>query len=121
MSDYKMSECFSLPLKYELESTWAEDTFNATIYDAFGDALLEDLLEDVDGEALVHAVNSHDKLVSDLVEAKVEIEKLRKSLSDMTDFAHSQLYGDILDPCYFEKEDYENLRVAEGLLGEGVL
>ena len=64
MSDIKMSECFSLPVDGVYECNFLGE-YSYTIYDGRGDILISRLPDDVNAEAIAHAVNNHDRLVEE--------------------------------------------------------
>ena len=125
MSDLKMSDVFSLPLRAEIEKTYI-DEYDQHIYDSHGDVLIGGVPEDVDGNYVVEAINSHDKLLSDLAESQhkerdmrnavkvshgsnqklkaklaesqAEVERLREMLGVMTGFYGSTLKDDGIEP-----------------------
>ncbi len=79
MSDFKMSECFALPLRAEIEKTYI-DEYEQHIYDAHGDVLIGGVPEDVDANYVVEAINSHDKLLSDLAASKHKERDMRNAV-----------------------------------------
>lgn len=77
----KMSKCFSMPIRGECELYYS-DEYHYNIYDNFGDILIPCLPEDVNGEAVVEAINNHDKLTG-------RVSELEAALSDVVD-GHSK-------------------------------
>lgn len=74
----KMSECFSMPIYGRNERDYCGE-YHYNIYDNYGDLLLPCLPEDVDHEALVFAVNNHDRLEQE----NAELMEAASSLLDL--------------------------------------
>ena len=84
MSDLKMSDVFRIPLhkrEYFVESD---------PYIPLGSSSeLIDTIECCTAQeayAVAHAINSHDKLVSDLAESQAEVERLREAMRSLIEY-----------------------------------
>ena len=87
MSDIKMKDYFSMPIRGEYERDYC-DEYHYNIYDNEGNLLLPCLPEGVNHEAIVEAVNSHDKL-------KEQNEKMYEMLSTMHQLLVDDNHGDL--------------------------